>query len=168
VAWEKAPFATSSILLYAQHLLRHYVYWLLRHNNTSQSVGKAQKQLVGVSSDSWDPPILSTCFCLISAGSVHRWYHIRRGWFYCNSGEQIIFRPGYLFWLHHSLCKLMDTSLHRTSLWIQEETSSLITCRWMPNKMYPKVLIFICHGTNEFSLLPFFHFISWLCFRKTK
>jgi hypothetical protein len=40
--------------------------------------------------------------------------------------------------------------------------SMLFTCRWMPNKMDPKVLIFIFHGTNESSLLPFFH-ISFDC-----
>jgi hypothetical protein len=50
--------------IYTQHLLRRYVYWLL--------LGKAQKQSIGVSSRSLDPLILSTCFCLISAGSVHR------------------------------------------------------------------------------------------------
>jgi hypothetical protein len=58
--------------MYEQDLLRHYVYLLLGHSIMSQSDGKAQKQLVGVSSCSLDPPILSTCFCLISAGSVHR------------------------------------------------------------------------------------------------
>jgi hypothetical protein len=43
---------------------------------------------------------------------------------------------------------------------VNSRGNMLFTCRWMLNKMKPKVLIFICHGTNEFSLPPFFH----LCF----
>jgi hypothetical protein len=43
---------------------------------------------------------------------------------------------------------------------VNSRGNMLFTCRWMLNKMEPKVLIFICHGTNEFSLPPFFH----LCF----